>query len=167
MSEPDLDDDVEQRETTGPVGVPINTQLALHDMRLRNGQKTFAELRGDISNLEATVSAIKNELKPKPVNWTTLVFGGIGILTAILGALWTLSIYFSDRPTRSEIKEYVIETRAAQERQGTEITTIRDQQTAQRVLLDNLRDETKDTGKKIDLLLQHNLAAPATGSRAR
>jgi hypothetical protein len=170
MSDMDeIDDD--KQHSTGPVGVPIETQLAIHSMQLSNGVKVFAELREEIGEVKAhfreEVGEIKAKMMPKPINWTTIVLGGISVLVTILGAWWALSEKFAARPTREEIKSAVGDQQKSLEQQSNELRTVRDQQTEQRVILNTLREEVKDTGKKIDLLLQDSPNTLRRASQSR
>jgi hypothetical protein len=158
--------DHDREHTTGPVGVPLDVQVAIHTVQLAAGAKSFAELRGDIvrtqTGLSADLAQLKERIMPKPINWLSVVFGCIAVLTTILGAWWGLSQQFSDRPTRTEIKASAGEQQKSLDQQAAELRTVRDQQTEQRILLNTVRDEVKDTGRKIDQLLQKD-SAPAPG----
>jgi hypothetical protein len=150
------DSNLEREHVTGPVGVPLETQVAIHSVQLANGQKEFARMRDEMAAMKASHKEIEVRILPKPINWMTLVFGGVSVLVVILGAWWTLSQQFSDRPTRSEFKSATSDQQKSLDQQATELRTVRDQQTEQRVILNTVREEVKETGHKIDLLLQDN-----------
>lgn len=156
----------DREHTTGPVGVPLDVQVAIHTVQLAAGVKAFAELRADITSAKAEAGArfakFEERTMPKPIPWLSVVFGCIAVLTTVLGGWWGLSQQFSDRPTRTEIKASAGEQQKSLDQQAAELRTVRDQQTEQRVLLNTVRDEVKDTGRKIDQLLQKD-SSPAPG----
>lgn len=146
--------------TTGPVDLPTETRFLIHEMKFRNGQKAMADMRGDIGRLREDVAAMEEKTRPKPTNWLAVGSFAVGILISILGAWWTLSEKFNDRPTRGELKEATEGQRKAIEDQGADLREFRDKQTEQRVILETVREEVRDTARKMDVLIQDKNQAP-------
>lgn len=107
------------------------TRLALHEERFANGQKAFHELREELA-----------KVKPKPISMVSVFSIGFGVLMALFGAIWSLSELFSEKATKAEVKEVMIESRKTTE-----------QQIEQRVLLNGVSAEVKEMSRKIDVLI--------------
>ncbi len=152
QSEHDGDRD---RIETGPVAMSLETRMAIHEIRLQNGQKAFDQLRDKMTSVEV-------KMAPKPVNYVGITSIGIGLLLAAVTALWGLSVLFSDRPTRDEVERQVQEQRKAIDEQSGELRTMSDRQTEQRVILDTVRSDVQDTSRKLDILISNDRAAAAT-----
>lgn len=146
--------------TTGPVDLPTETRFLIHEMKFRNGQKAMADIRGDIGRLREDVAAMDEKMRPKPTNWFTVATFAAGTLITILGAWWTLSTMFNDRPTRGELKDATENQRKAIEEQAADMREVRDKQTEHRVILETVREEVRDTARKMDVLIQDKNHSP-------
>lgn len=148
---------------TGPVGVPIRDRLLVHEMQLANGQKAFIELRESVKELAGKQAATEAKMQPKPTNWMAVGGFAFTVLMVVLTSIWTLNTLFSDRPTRAELREGAAEQKKATADQADDLREVREKQTEQRVILDGVREEVRDTSRKLDILIQNDKAAAPRG----
>ena len=121
----------------------LELDLKAHEVRFGNGREVMAEMKKDIE-----------ALKPKAPDWVKLLVICVGFLTATLGAHYWLIEQFNDRPTNVQIeKAFHGHSENGHASTQRDINGIRETQTEQRVLLNELRSTVAGQDRKLDAIL--------------
>lgn len=128
-----------------PSRADLSERIAVHDVQLANGQKSFAEFRQRLGEIDARTT-------PKPFGVAHL-FGIISVIITVGGMIWTLSFLFADRPTREQVKEVVDQQRSGITEQGRDVKALRDDVVRQGLLIESVKAQITETSHKIDRLI--------------
>jgi hypothetical protein len=106
-------------------------------IRLENGIHAFADLKKDLGDKFGELKTELGALKPKPPSVLQLFGTLFGAVVVILGAWWTLSEKFSDRPTNTQVSK-MIEDAPAKADTVVEIKSLRDDIVQLKMTVDKL-----------------------------
>lgn len=114
-----------------------------HRIRLENGVQVFKDFDDRIKGIE-----------PKPVGALKIVSLTLSVVGMGVAMLLWLTDNFSERPTRAETTQAVdTHQRVGHDETKEDIRVIQQQQTEQRLLMQQVQDRQRDQGDKLDELL--------------
>ncbi len=93
-----------------------------------------------IDDLEKRLTAIEEQLKPRPRSVNAIVAITVTVVLAGAAAIWGLANVIRDRPTATQIQEILRSSDGSHDR------SIQNEQAAQRILI-------RDVGRQLDTLL--------------
>ena len=115
-----------------------------HRVRLENGTKVFSDLRERVEQVE-----------PKPVSALKIVSLTLSVVGMGVATLLWLTDNFSERPTRAESMQIVdSHQKAGHDETTKDIRAIQQQQAEQRLLMQQVQDQQRAQGQKLDELLE-------------